>query len=515
MQAGGMGMKNVQRHIVLLFSLVVISSYGTTYYVSMSGNDTWPGTRPDSAWRHIAHACSTVVAGDTALILPGTYPERVVFRHSGSANNIIVFKSQPRRTATTWGFDSNSPATGSYTRIEGFNVVWDTTLTGWRDYGIFISSNNVEVVDNYLSGLRRTAIQGNWSQPWTRDNYIAGNRIFHCQAGMGVLGTNWLIESNEIERLFYYRSGDCDYTRFFGDSIVFRRNYFHGTDPDSIGTAHVDCFQTFDNNGEHASYVTMEANRGSDFAQAFMGEGHFYHTSHDILFKNNIFYRGWAWGLCIQDIANVRVLNNTFAYIQWHGVGFSGPYAPGGVVRNNIFFNTNTSYWWADTAQASGDYNLIFGADDPTVIGPHDILDQDPLFVDSINNDFRLQAASPAVEHGDSLLEVLDDIIGTSRPQGLKWDIGAYEYVNTGIKSDVMLDGTTMKQFRVCPNPFVDFARVMGQDNDRFIVYDILGRIAGIYNGSSIGRDLEAGIYFLGYYGRPLAASWVMMVKVK
>jgi hypothetical protein len=87
--------------------------------------------------------------------------------------------------------------------------------------------------------------------------------------------------------------------------------------------------------------------------------------------------------------------------------------------------------------------------------------------------------------------------------------------VNTGIKSDVMLDGTTMKQFRVCPNPFVDFARVMGQDNDRFIVYDILGRIAGIYNGSSIGRDLEAGIYFLGYYGRPLAASWVMMVKVK
>jgi hypothetical protein len=436
-------------------------------------------------------------------------------RHSGSVNNVIVFKAQPRRTATTWGFDTNSPGAGSYTKIEGFNVVWDTTLTGWRDYGIFISSNNVEVTDNYLSNLRRTAIQGNWSQPWTRDNVIAGNRIFHCQAGIGVVGTNWLIEGNEVEKLFYYRSGDCDYTRFFGDSIVFRRNYFHGTDPDSIGTAHVDCFQTFDNNGEHACYVTMDGNRGYDFAQAFMGEAHFYHTSHDIVFKNNVFARGWAWGLCVQDIANVRAVNNTFAYIQWHGIGFSGQYAQGGVVRNNIFFNTNTSYWWADTAQATGDYNLIFGADDPTVIGSHDILNQDPLFVDSVNNDFRLQSASPAIDHGDSLLDVPDDIIGTIRPQGSRWDIGAYEYIFTGIKSDASLEGTPARRLIICPNPFAHFTRILGHENERFIVYDISGRKAGIYDGNNIGRNLKAGVYFVGFFEKTAASAYAMMVKAE
>jgi len=483
--------------ISLLIASLVISGGSTTYYVSVSGNDNWSGTQPDSAWRHINHACSTVVAGDTVLVLPGDYLERATFRHSGNANHSIVFRAQPRRSATTWGFDTNSPSAGSFTRIEGFNIEWDTSLTGWRDYGIFISSDNVEVVDNYLSNLRRTAVQGNWSQPWTRNIRIAGNHIFHCQAGLGVVGTNWLIENNDIERLFYYRSGDCDYTRFFGDSIIFRYNYFHGTDPDSIGTAHVDCFQTFDNNGEHACYVTIEANRGYDYAQGFMGEAHFYHNSHDIIFRNNIFARGWAWGLCIQDIANVSVLNNTFAYIQWHGAGFSGPYALGGVVRNNIFFNTNTSYWWADTAEASGDYNLIYGADDPTVIGPHDILDQDPQFSDSINNDFRLQPSSPAIDHGDSLFEVQFDIIGTSRPQGPRWDMGAYEYIATGIKNDYPGIDAGADIPVITPNPCVNFARVTGQGSEMLIVYDISGRKLGAYRGDRIGYDLKPGIYFV------------------
>jgi hypothetical protein len=482
---------------ITMILLSVACLYGTTYYVSVSGNDLWPGTNPDSAWRHINHACSTVVAGDTVLVLPGLYQERVLFIHSGSTGQKIVFKSHPRRSTTTWGFDTNSPNAGSYTRIEGFNIVWDTTLTSWRDFGIYIASDNVEVVDNYISNFRKTAIQGRWSQPWPRNIYIVQNKVFHCQMGIGVQGTNWIIEDNEIERLFYYRPGDCDYTRFFGDSIIFRHNYFHGTDPDSIGTAHVDCFQTFDNNGEYARYVVIDGNYGFDFAQGFMGEAHFYHNSHHITFKNNIFARGWAWGLCVQDIANVRAFNNTFAYIQWHGIGFSGQYAQNGEVRNNIFFNTGTSYWWDDTATATGDYNLIFGASPPTVVGPHDILNQDPRFVDSLNNDFRLQPNSPAINNGDSLLEVLYDIIGVSRPQGQRWDIGAYEYYTGGIADNNYKDTGTKERIRIAPNPFSEFTMVIGSPKKEFVVYDATGRRIKIYKNSRIGADLNPGVYFV------------------
>jgi len=490
-----------------LFSAIV---FGTTYYVSVSGNDYWPGTSPDSAWRHINHACSTAVAGDTVCVLPGDYNERAILRYSGSANQQIVFKSQPRRTATIWGFDTNSPNNGSYVRIEGFNIEWDTSLTGWRDYGIFISSNNVEVVDNYIENFRRTAIQANWSQSWPKNIYVVGNRIFHCQMGIGVQGTNWLVENNEVERLYYYRPGDCDYTRFFGDTIVFCNNYFHGTDFDSIGSAHVDCFQTFDNNGEHACYVTMDRNWCFDYHQGFMGEAVYYHNSHDIVFKNNIFARGGAWGLCVKDIANIYALNNTFAYITWHGIGFSGQYAQGGVVRNNIFFHTNTSYWWADTAQASGDYNLIFGASPPTEVGPHDILNQDPQFVDSVNNDFKLQPTSIAIDHGDSLLNVLYDILGVSRPQGPKWDIGAYEYFSGGIEKNCSSDNHFKKNPVITPEPFTHYTQIIGFEKSRIFVYDITGRLLGVYPGNKIGGDLEAGVYFVD-----VANKFYKIIKVK
>ncbi|MEO0126524.1 MAG: T9SS type A sorting domain-containing protein [candidate division WOR-3 bacterium] len=494
---------------ILMYVCLLICAYGTTYYVSVNGNDNWSGTSPDSAWRHINRACSTVVAGDTVLVLPGFYAERVLFRRSGNPAQKIVFKSDPRRTATTWGFDTNSPTSGSYTRIEGFNIEWDTSLTSWRDFGIFINSNNVEIVDNYIANFRKTAIQGNWSQPWRRDIYIANNKIFHCQMGIGVQGTNWTIENNEIEKLFYYRPGDCDYTRFFGDSILFKNNYFHGTDFDSVGSAHVDCFQTFDNNGEHACYVTIDGNRGFDFHQAFMGEANYYHNSHDIIFKNNIFARGGAWGLCVINIGNVKVYNNTFAYIRWHGVGFEGQYAQNEDVRNNIFFNTNTSYWWADTATATGDYNLIFGASPPTVVGPHDILNQDPLFVDSIHNDFQLQPNSPAIDHGDSLLEVLYDIIGVSRPQGLRWDIGAYEYVAGGV-TDNRKQQKIINNPVIIPNPFSQFAILEGSKNQNCTVYDISGRKIRTYSTEKIGADLNPGVYFVS-----VNEQFLRVVKVK
>lgn len=409
---------------------------------------------------------------------------------------MIVFKSEPRRAATTWGFDTNSPDKGSYVRIEGFNIVWDTTLTGWRDFGIFINSNNVEIVDNYISHWRKTAIVGYWGgEP--RNIYIANNKIFHSQSGIWVNGINWFVENNEIERLYDYGNGDCDYTRFFGDSITFYGNYFHDTNPDSVGSAHVDCFQTFDNNGEHAAYVTIEANTGFDFHQGFMGEAHYYHTSHDIVFKNNIFARGWSWGLCVQDISNVKVLNNTFAYIQWHGVGFQGQYAQDGVVINNIFYNTNTSYWWSDSAQATGDYNLIFGASPPTQMGLHDILNQDPQFVDPGNYDFYLQPGSPAIDNGDSLFEVTHDIIGTPRPQGTKWDIGAYEYVSSRIKEKYVDIEKNVREISTIPNLFIRDITLYNIKDKEFILYDFSGRKIKKYRNSYFGAELKSGIYFI------------------
>jgi hypothetical protein len=50
----------------------------------------------------------------------------------------------------------------------------------------------------------------------------------------------------------------------------------------------------------------------------------------------------------------------------------------------------------------------------------------DPLFVDDSHRDFHLTASSPAIDQVDS--GPATDFEGVSRPQGPKFDFGAFEY---------------------------------------------------------------------------------------
>jgi hypothetical protein len=82
-------------------------------------------------------------------------------------------------------------------------------------------------------------------------------------------------------------------------------------------------------------------------------------------------------------------------------------------------------------------YNCIVfgneGEEMPTLATVWRDSDGDPQFVDSAANDFRLQSASPCINAGMNASaaesgSVTDDFAGTARPQGEKYDIGAYEY---------------------------------------------------------------------------------------
>jgi hypothetical protein len=398
-----LNMKNqIIQSIVFITILIISSPYveAANYYVDINhsqASDSNTGTE-SLPWKTIGHAASVAVAGDTIYVKAGTYSETVTPSNNGTSDNKIIFKASTRRSVTVNRFNISK----NFIRVEGFQITHNTV-----NYGISITGNNVEVVDNYLYNIQSAAIGGSWT-PKTESAYIANNYIFHCRAGIYVEGNNWLVENNEIERLYDYTGADCDYVVFFGENHIFRKNYFHGTILSEIGSSHVDCFQTYDSSttGRYTKNVLIEKNRCFDWHEGFMGEAHNLKISSNITFRNNVFARpltGYQDAILVQDIPYVTVINNTFALIGLRGVGISknsnqlSKYA---IVKNNIFYDMDYGYTFQDDT-SSGDYNIMYLTENNPNKGPHDVVGVDPLFIDLNNNDFRLQSGSPACNAGE------------------------------------------------------------------------------------------------------------------
>jgi len=408
------------------------------YYVDNNradASDNNPGTE-EEPWRSIQHAADVAQPGDTIYVKAGTYDERVVVQVSGTSESKITFQALPRRNVLMQGFYLNG---ANYIHIEGFRIT--NSLTGWTESsGFFVDGDWIDIVDNELFEIKDVAILASWGEDPPTNVYVADNRIYSAQMGIVIQGEGWIVENNDVERLFRYIDTDCDYLRFFGDNHIIRGNYFHGTNFNEVGSAHVDCFQIFDNNGEWAHNILVEGNICHDFHQGFMGSANYYHNIDHITFRNNVFAHGGAWGICVENIPYVTVENNTFYDIYYHGVGFRDD-SHHNVVVNNIFSNMETSYWASDGASLSGDNNIIYQSQDPGQPGPNDLIGVNPLFVDPVNNDFHLQENSPAIDAGQSRSEVTHDLEGKPRPQGNGYDIGAYEFGSPSLTfQDVPLD---------------------------------------------------------------------------
>lgn len=432
----------------LLILAASLSASAATYHVNQdhpAATDSNPGSAT-LPWSTIQKAANTVQAGDTVLVAPGVYEERVTLPGTldGTAGNTVEFRAEPRRQATVWGF---SILNSDYIRIEGFDITIPDALrsSDWTaTYAVFIGGNYVEVVDNYFHDIAGIGVSGLWSKsPWAQGGYIANNKMYKVGSGIHIFGSDWVVENNEIERLIWRNIGqDADYTRGFGSNIVIRRNYFHGTLPSEIGSAHVDGFQTFSNNNYHAYDIVIEGNIIGDFHEGvIIGDPIGIGTIHDITVRNNVFFGGnlgGAWGtLFDHHVYNILVHHNLYTDIDLYGVG-SRDFGSG-VVKNNIFFGVSHPYYTDTGGTMDADYNLFFNAPE-TDLSPNDIIGSDPLFLNPQNvvgvdglpftadDGYRLQVGSGAIDRGTSL-GVLADILGTARPQGTAHDVGPFEFV--------------------------------------------------------------------------------------
>jgi hypothetical protein len=249
------------------------------------------------------------------------------------------------------------------------------------------------------------------------------------------------------------------------------------------------------------------------------------------IYRND--YRGVS-GYCMV-IENNTIVNNTAMTNGSHGQGgglyfISDTSTDSLIIRNNIFaFNPwggNVRGNPHDTMYFYWNYNLIYG--DTSLGFPHGQQDifLDPLFIDTLADDYHLLSGSPCIDAGDPL-SPLD-------PDSTRADIGAYYFdQSVGIDEDGAPSGPyefSLKQNY--PNPFNGQTIISyyldKQSTVSLFIFSITGHLVlplvnkeiqrpGEHSYTWEGRDangkaISTGIYFYELYVNEYRQSKAMIM---
>jgi hypothetical protein len=146
------------------------------------------------------------------------------------------------------------------------------------------------------------------------------------------------------------------------------------------------------------------------------------------LIYNNLMYdfttsQGSTSCISLLSSSGTKVYNNT---CYGNGANTAMQLVAGAnnaILKNNIFYNFNDYVQNLGTGTSFAT-NFCGAADTGCLVTGN------PQFVNTATDDYHLLAGSSAIGAGSVLTEFSTDIVGTSRPQGINWDIGAYEYIS-------------------------------------------------------------------------------------
>jgi parallel beta-helix repeat protein len=352
---------------------------------------------------------------------------------------------------------------------------------------------------------------------WTRDDWRNRcNNGIHTRAK---LNSNYIIENNVIKNTAFSLAISSSNTIVRGNTI----QYFTNDANRILGS---DILYENNKTADIIKVMTVLENH-DDLFQGFTtksgGEG--VDTLKNVIVRKNIFitctdttrtFRGTTQGLGMFDgpFYNWTVENNIVLVDHWHGISFYGginckiinntvldpyPYTPynsydnnstttgpawifigqksttipsvNNIVRNNLVHNTVSI---GSVSMGTASNNIIVGT----------INNFKNYFVDAtdLSNpekfDLHLKPGCNAIDAGDATYAPATDFDGISRPQGLKCDIGAYEYVVPNAISEI--DGS-IKQISISPNPFTNEISIQSTNGfikgDKIQVYTIGGQL--------------------------------------
>lgn len=431
--------------------VVPLLSAGQSYYVATTGVDAVPGGTASTPWRTLQFAVDHVAPGDTILVQNGEYVGCRI-EQSGTSTSWITLQAAPGASVR---ITAPGPRNKHSSNIEIETWEGAGTVAYWIIEGLEVSGAPSWGID----------MRGN-ETTHSHHLVVRGNLVHHNGVSSGRTGIftafvdDVLIENNES-----YSNGEHGiYTSNSGDRPTIRGNRLHhnvGCGVHMNGDASMDGDGTI-SNGVIEQNVIYE--NGTAGGSAINMDG-----VRDTLVRNNLLYQNHAGGIAIfqQDGAicsqNNRVLNNTI--VMASDGRWAVNIADAGCINNHVFNNIIYSYHsWRGSivipaSNLSGfesDYNVVMdrlSADgDSTVItlaawqalgyDAHSfIATPDQLFVNAAAGDYHLREGSPAINAGTTLVDVVNDLDGHSRPMGPAYDIGADEFVSIRVWLPVVIKG--------------------------------------------------------------------------
>lgn len=407
----------------LIFLFACSPTFAATYYVKPNGNNSNNGLSVASAFQTLQRASNIVNAGDSVIILAGTYSG---FYHtkSGTSSSPIVFHAQPgviinAPNATT--NDGINLEGANYVIIEGFKV-YGLPRTGIRSVlntGVIIRNNIADSCGKWgiLTGFSENILIENNSCSRSvqehgiyfsnsADNPIIRNNTCFGNSGCGIhmnadlsMGGDGIISNALVENNIIYNNG------ISGGS---------GINCDGVQNSRIQNNLLFNNLASGISLYKIDAAQGA---------------KNNVVVNNTILQpSNGRWALNISDGSTGNIVFNNIFYsdhafrgsITIDAASLTGFHSNYNILTNRMSIDGGntvlTLAQWRSSTQS--DSNSVIST--PAV-----------LFVNAAANDYHLLNASPAIDLGRMSYygksSPLNDLELIMRPQSNYPDAGCYE----------------------------------------------------------------------------------------